>query len=137
MCLGVLEPFLGKEIVQWGALFGLIAIAASFLILGNYLKNSLRYDFKLPYAPAVGIATLAPVLFFLVGFREFIAVLSIVGVVLGAMEGMLIIFLYKKAKVAGERVPEYSLKILKVFPYALGIILGGGAVAELYFNYVG
>ena len=130
-----LEPFLGKGIVVLGAFFGLVAIAASFLVLGNYLKNSLRYDFKLPYLPSAAIAIFTPVILFLLGLREFIVVLGIVGVVIGIVEGTLIVLLYKKAKAKGERIPEYSLRIPRVLLYLVGVVLVGGALAELYFQY--
>jgi len=131
-----LMPFLGKGVIVLGAVFGLVAIAASFLVLGNYLKNSLRYDFKIPYLPAAGIAILAPVVLFLFGFREFIMVLGLVGIVIGATEGTLIVLAYHKAKRMGDRVPEYSLRLPKVLPYLVLLIIVGGAVAELFFSYV-
>lgn len=130
-----LVPFLGKWVVFLGAVFGLIAIAASFLILGNYLKNSLRYDFHFPYRVAVGIAIVAPVALFLLGFREFISVLGIVGIVLGVVEGVLIVLLFLKAKKKGTRQPEYVLSVPRILPYLVVLVLVGGAVAELFFSY--
>ncbi|OHA65209.1 MAG: hypothetical protein A3D64_02260 [Candidatus Wildermuthbacteria bacterium RIFCSPHIGHO2_02_FULL_49_9] len=132
-----LEGPLGRGIVQLGALFGLVAIAASFLVLGNYLKNSLRYDFNLSYTFSAAIAIAMPMLFFLLGLREFMVVLGLVGMAMGIVEGTLIILLYQKARVVGERVPEYALKVPRILPYIVGIVVAGGAAAELYFTYVG
>ena len=128
---------MGRGIVQLGALFGLVAIAASFLVLGNYLKNSLRYDFNLSYTFSAAIAIAMPMLFFLLGLREFMVVLGLVGMAMGIVEGTLIILLYQKARVVGERVPEYALKVPRILPYIVGIVVAGGAAAELYFTYVG
>ncbi|MDP4007534.1 MAG: aromatic amino acid transport family protein [bacterium] len=130
-----LEGSLGGGIVQLGALFGLVAIAASFLVLGNYLKNSLRYDFHLPYAPSAAIAIITPMLLFLLGFREFISVLGIVGVAMGIVEGTLIVLLYKKARAFGERTPEYSLRLPKLLPYLVLVVVMGGGLAALLFSY--
>ena len=129
-----LEPFLGKGIVVLGAFFGLVAIAASFLVLGNYLKNSLRYDFKIPYLPSAAIAIFTPLIFFLLGFREFIVVLGIVGVVIGAIEGTLIVLAYQKAKEKGDRIPEYALRLPRYVPLLVALILVGGAVGALFFS---
>lgn len=131
-----LIPFLGKGIVSLGAVFGLIAIAASFLVLGNYLKNSLRYDFKLPYLPSAVVAVGAPLALFLLGFREFIVVLGLVGIVLGVAEGVLIASLFVQAKSKGTRQPEYALRVPRFLPYLVVLVLVGGAVAELFFSYV-
>ncbi|MDP2734822.1 MAG: hypothetical protein Q8P12_01300, partial [bacterium] len=101
----------------------------------NYLKNSLRYDFKLPYFPSASIATLVPLALFLVGFREFVAVLGIVGIVMGIVEGILIVMLFYKAKANGNRAPEYSLRLPSFLPLLVALLLVGGALADLFFAY--
>ena len=93
-----LVPFLGDKVVILGALLGLIAIASSFLVLGNYLKNSLWHDYKIPYLPAAAIAIFTPAVLFLLGLREFIVVIGVVGAVIGAIEGTVIVLIYQKAK---------------------------------------
>ena len=130
-----LIPFLGKEVIALGAVFGLVAIAASSLVLGNYLKNSLRHDFNLSYMLSVGIAVFSPIALFLLGFREFIAVLGLVGIVIGIVEGTLIVLAYQKAKKLGDRSPEYSLRIPQILPYLVLFVIIGGAIAELFFTY--
>lgn len=129
-----LMPFLGKGVIILGAVFGLVAIAASFLVLGNYLKNSLRYDFHLPYLSSAGIAIIAPLALFLLGFREFVSVLGIVGIVLGVVEGALIVALFVKAKKKGTRQPEYALSIPRFLPFLVVAVLIGGALAVLLFS---
>lgn len=131
-----LIPFLGKEVVVLGAALGLVAIAASFLVLGNYLKNSLRYDFNLSYVFAAGIAVIAPVALFLFGLREFISVLGAVGVVLGVTEGVLITLLFVQARKKGTREPEYKLRLPSFVPYLVAFVLVGGAIVQLFFSYV-
>jgi len=126
-----LEPLLGENIVMLGALFGLIAIAASFLVLGNYLKNSLRYDFNFPYLPAAFIAIVAPLLLFLAGFQDFIAVIGLVGVFIGVVEGILIVLIFQKAKQKGDRKPEYTIRVPRIILFVLATILIAGAIAEI------
>jgi tyrosine-specific transport protein len=133
--LSGLEPIMGRGIVLLGAVFGLVAIAASFLILGNYLKNSMRHDFHLSLPWAIAISIIPPILFFFLGFREFIAVLGLVGVVIGIIEGTLIVLAYQKAKTMGDRTPEYSLRLPKAVPMLVALVLIGGALAELLFSY--
>jgi len=130
-----LMPFLGNGVIVLGAGFGLVAIAASFLVLGNYLKNSLRYDFRIPYRVAAGIAIVTPLALFLFGFREFISVLGIVGIVLGVVESALIVALFLKAKKKGTRQPEYTLSVPRFLPFLVVAVLVGGAIAALFFSY--
>jgi len=130
--LGGLRPFLGDTVVVLGSLFGLFALATSFLVLGNYLKNSFRYDFKFPLWMSGSIATLTPFLLFGVGARDVIAVMGILGAVLGAIEGVVIILAYLKAKQNGQRKPEYSLSIPRFLLLFLALLLVGGALVEIF-----
>lgn len=128
-----LVPFLGQGIIAFGALIGIVIIADSFLVIGNYLKNSLRHDFNFPYAPAALVAMGVPLALFLLGFREFISVVGVVGGVMGAVEGILVILMFRKAKAMGDRIPEYQIRIPAILLFILGVILVGGAAAELLF----
>lgn len=130
-----LLPFLGQKIIMLGALFGILAIATSFLILGNYLKNSLFYDFKVPRPFPAIISCGMPLILFLIGFREFIAVVGFVGTILGAVEGVAIVLIFKKAKTLGNRQPEYSLKAPQVLLYFLIGIFILGAISQFLFKF--
>jgi len=120
-----LEQFLGKPIIMLGALFGILAITTSFLVLGNYLKNSLYRDFKVPYLWASAIALGLPLALFLLGFREFLTVIGIVGAVMGAVEGVLMILIFQKAKKMGDRKPEYEIRIPQFLLFVIAVILIG------------
>ena len=127
-----LKPFLGNSITILGSLFGLFALATSFLVVGNYLKNSLRYDFKLPFLAAAAIAVLVPFGLFLLGLRNVIAIMGVLGALLGAVEGAIIVFIYQQAKKKGDRVPEYKLRVPGLVLFALLGVLCLGALAEIF-----
>jgi len=129
-----LIPFLGAKVVALGALLGLIAVAASFLVLGNYLKNSLRYDLNLPFIVAAGIAIVVPLTLFLLGIREFISVIGIVGALIGAIEGIIIILIFWSAKKKGTREPEYEIQFSKLILYPIILILALGAIFGVLFS---
>lgn len=128
-----LLPFLGKRIIFWGALAGMITIADSFLVIALYLKNTFIYDFKLNKTLASLISCGLPLFLFLIGFRSFIEVIGFVGTIIGVIEGMIIILLFKKAKKMGDREPEYSLKVPSFLIYFLMLILIMGAVSQIFY----
>ncbi len=128
-----LIPFLGERIAGLGALLGVFAIASSFLVIANYMKNALRHDFSVPTALAIAITIGLPLFLFLVGFNQFISVISIVGIVTGAAEGLLMIAILKKAKAVGRRVPEFSVPFSRPLIYFVVFVLLGGALANLLF----
>lgn len=129
-----LVPYLGGSVVAIGALFGLIAIGDSFLIFGNYLKNSLRKDYRIPAPASFLLATGLPILLFLLGVRELIQVISVMGVFIGTVEGVAILCMFWQAKKKGDRNPEFSLSIPFLLVIFLGLALLLGAVGGLIFS---
>lgn len=129
--LSGLVPFLGSSVVAVGAFFGLLTIAASFLVLGNYLKNSLRYDFGFSYTISSAVAMILPLALFLLGAREFVEIIALVGGVALGLEGMGILWLLRSAKQKGARIPEYSLPSSPILFLGAGLLLGFGVLVEL------
>ena len=126
-----LANFLGKDIIFLGGVLGFLAVATSFLILANYLKNNLQYDCNLPRTLSVVIAVSSPLALYLLGARDFISVIGIVGVFIGLVEGIAIVLLFKKSRVKGDRAPEYRLNVSNYLLYLIIIILIVGALAEI------
>lgn len=129
-----LVGFLGRGIIFLGAILGFLAAITSFFVLGLALKKMFWYDYKINKTLSWLLTCFIPLLVFLLGAREFILIIGFLGVVLGAVEGTIIILIYKKAKKAGNREPEYSLKIPKIITYALiGIFILGLIYQIVYF----
>lgn len=59
---------------------------------------------------------------FAIGVRNFIDVVGLVGGVAIALESILLIFIYVKAKKNGERIPEYSIRLPNLVLYFLILI---------------
>ena len=131
-----LVGILGTKIMILGGIFGLLAVSTSFLILASYLKNALIFDYNFSYFPAFLVACFSPLILFLMGIREFIFVVAVVGSLVGLVEGIVITFIYKKAKKLGDRNPEYSVRIPNLLIYLTIIILSLGTIAHFlqYFS---
>jgi tyrosine-specific transport protein len=132
--LSGLSPFLGKRIVFFGLLAALITIADSFLVLAISLRNTLRYDFKIPKYFSSFLTTILPLILFLSGVRDFIRVIGFLGTFLGLVNGIAIVFIYKKAKTLGDKKPEYSLNLPNFILYLLIAILVLGTISNLYYE---
>jgi len=119
------------QVIALGALFGIFAFASSFLILGNYLKNILIYDFSIPHFLSFLIACGIPIFLFAIGFRRFINVVGIVGTVLGVVEGATIIFIFKNAKELGNREPEYNISVPDFILHLIIVIFVIGLIVQI------
>lgn len=129
-----LTPFLGEKLIAFLSLAALITIADSFLVLGNFLKNTFFLDFKIPKILSFVLTSFLPLFLFLSGLRNFIKIISFVGTFLGLINGLAIILIYKKAKIFGDREPEYSLKFPTPLFFLLIIILILGTISQIYYE---
>ena len=131
--LSGLVPFLGQKIIILGALFGLITIADSFLIICLYFRNSLVYDYHLSKITASFAASFLPLILF-IKFQDFTKTIGFVGTILGTVEGVIILLIFIKAKKLGNRIPEYSLNLSNLLIYSLMVLLVLGAFFQLIYS---
>jgi amino acid permease len=130
-----LVPFLGTKIIFFGALAAVVTLIDSFLIIGLSLRNTLIYDLKLSKFSASSIVCGLPIILFLAGFQSFIGTIGFMGTILGAVDGIMIVLIYQKAKKDYSREPEYSLRIPGFLIYFLVLVFILGAVAQV-LNYI-
>lgn len=125
---------LGEGAVALGSFIGLLAVATSFVVLGEYLKHTFAYDYGMRPAVSFACAMGVPLLLFLLGMQEFISVIGVTGTVMGVAEGILILILFQRARTIGRRIPEYSVALGGAASLFIGLALLGGGVAYLWFS---
>lgn len=119
--IGALVPVVGRAIVALGAVFGLLAVATSFLTIGENVKDQFRFDFKLSKFAAWATAIGLPLAAYLLGARDFIGVLGFVGAVFGVIDGALIALMARKV-IKGH---------LRAFIIPLMVVFAAGLISEL------
>lgn len=123
-----LNNIVGGPIYALGIIFGILAIATSYITLGYYLYETFLYDFGINRNLSHVMIAIIPITFVLFGWRNFIGIIGFLGAVMGGFESIAMILAYLKAKKNGDRTPEYSLKIshfvyyFLISVFALGII---------------
>jgi tyrosine-specific transport protein len=128
-----LIPYLGQNIVFLGAIFGFLAVITSFLMLGLNLRKMFQLDYKLNKLLAWVLACFVPLAVFLAGFKDFIVVIGLVGAVAGGFEGIMTTLIYIKAKKMGDRQPEYSLKLNKIFVFGMVLLFALGIIYQFVY----
>ena len=127
-----LHDFLGNKILIIGSIFGFVTSTTIFINLALALRESLDHDFRFKRKWIWLLAIIPPYLLFLLGIRNFIDIISLVGGVAVSLQTILMIFLYVKAKRNGERVPEYSIRLPVGSLYLMIFIFGLGAVYTVF-----
>lgn len=123
-----LSRFMGDGVITLGLIFGVFAVATSYLIIGINLKEIFWYDYHLGKNKSWALACFIPVIIFILGFRDFIAVINFTGGVAGGFVGILIIIIFYKAKKSGDLKPAYKISVPKIvsvfmaFVFILGIV---------------
>lgn len=117
-----LKAVLGDDIVSLALIFGLLTTFTSFITLGLTLKKVFWYDLKLKRVASWAITCFLPLILYLAGIKSFIAVIGVVGGIMLAVDGILILLMYKKLR------PER-----KVLVYPLILLLLGGIIYSIVY----
>ncbi len=129
-----LYEFLGGKIIFLGSLFGILAVSTSFLMLGTAFMEIFTLDYKVPKFPAWLLVIVPPLILFLGGLRTFINIISLAGAVAIGLEGIILVFVFIKAKSKGNRVPEYSLEFPKFVYYLIIFLFTAGVIYSLFIK---
>lgn len=128
-----LKNFFGDGLVGLVLFFGLLTTFTSFITLGLTLKKILWYDLKLKKDLAWALACFVPLGLFLLGLKNFILVISLVGGVMIGLDAIIIILVYLKAKTKGDLVPAYSLPLPRLLTYSLILFFILGIIYEIIY----
>ncbi len=124
---------LGNGVVVLALLFGVLTTFTSFLTMGLTFKKILWYDLGINKYASWLIACFLPFGLFLFGLTDFIKIVSISGGALLAINAIIMILVYLKAKTKGDMEPGYSLNLPKVLVYSLVLFFILGAIYEIIY----
>ncbi|MFA5249581.1 MAG: aromatic amino acid transport family protein [Candidatus Paceibacterota bacterium] len=119
-----LAQILGPLAGAIGFIFGIVASFTSFITSGLTLKKILNYDLKVSKLLSALVTCLVPIFIFLLGVRNFIPIISLIGGVMLGVNGFLILAMYKKIK------PEQNNLLLLPL---MAVLLAGMAYEIIYF----
>ena len=101
---------IGPVMIVIGNIFAVLAMATSSLMVGVSLRDSFIWDLHMPKWISTSLVCGVPFIIFLLGLRQFIAAIDIVGGVFGSIELVLLILIYWRAKHLGDLpVGKYRL----------------------------
>ena len=116
-----------------GSILGLFAVAGAALSYGIYFEETLRYDLKLNKKLAWILTGFIPLSLFIIGARDAISVINVVGALFFGFQAVVILMIHKKSK-NSETKPAYEMHLPKAFYYIIGAMVFAGAVLEVWFS---
>jgi len=131
--LSGLSGILGNKILILGAFTGLLAIFRAALTLSYDLKEVYELDLVEGKGFSWALASVLPIFIFLIIPRDFIKLISIVGGLLIAFDGIMVIFILRKMRMAGISTIQF-LQFKKFHQIALVIIFILSIAYELVYQ---
>ncbi len=132
--LSSLSGALGESVVFLGAALGILLVATSYLVFGLYLKDMLRYDMGVSGRLALGFVLFVPLALAFVPWDSFIEIIGFLGALIGGVEGIFLIMIWRRARARGDRDPEYALRVPPAALYALMCLFFAGIVYIMFFD---
>ena len=131
--LSGLSGILGNKILILGAFMGLMVIFRAALTISYDLKEVYELDLVESKNVSWALAGVLPILLFLIIPRDFIKIISIVGGILIAFDGILAIFILRKMRAFGISAIQF-LQFKKFHQIAVVVIFILSIVYELVYQ---
>lgn len=112
------------------AAFGFFAVATSFLVLGDYLVKTFEYDLRVRRPLALAILA-SPLLLFFLGARDFLIVVSVIGTILGAIDGTIITLSWHRVRSQNVSESPRAVRVPLTLAYLLVVLFLLGATIEI------
>src|SRR5680860_299346 len=130
-----LKGVLGNSIILLGAIFGFFAVSTSYLMFASYIKSSFINDFKWSRFISYFLVIIGPLLLYCLHLENLVKLISFMGGMLGGFEGVMLIFVLRKAKQQGEIEPPYYVPLNKILVAVLVTALVIGALCQTFLVY--
>ena len=127
-----LAGVLGTGAVKLGAIVGILAVFTSFIALGFDLKQIYELDLKTPKFFSWAAVMLIPLGIYLLGADDIVKLISIVGGIFIAVDGIIVLLILRKLRGAGG-----GIRLLPDSPIPqlfIGTVLFLGIVYELIYQ---
>lgn len=121
-----LKIVFGDGLAFLAFILGALTTFTSHIALGLTVKKILWHDLRLGKSISWALACFLPFILYLLGFNNFIAIISLTGGVALGLQSILIIFTYLKAKKKSGQIPAYNLNIpiIVIWLTVLALLLG-------------
>lgn len=132
---GFAQALNSKIILVTGSFLGLLAISQASLSYGIYIKETLWYDLKLNKWAAWLLTGIVPLSLFILGIRDLVALISIIGALFFGFQAVVVLLIHKKSKTS-EVNPAYEINLPNFAYYTIGFLAVFGALIEIWHSIV-
>lgn len=109
-------------------ILGTISLWSTYIVIGRDIKKSLEHDFNFPLILSGAVVFIIPILFYFIGFRDFLRLVGFTGAIIIGLEGIFIILMWLKA----SKINSADKIIIKLNPLIIIFLLLVFAAGIIY-----
>ena len=128
-----LRQAVGDGVVRVGSFVGLLAVFTSFLALGYDLRKVYELDMRIPSFLSVVLVIATPLLLFIAGLVNFIALMSLVGGFFVALDGIFVVLILRAMRRKGL-ITHPLVPFPPAVQVALIVLFAASAIYEFLFQ---
>jgi amino acid permease len=118
-----IRDILQHDVVILALIFGIFTMITSFFGVAESVKETLQWDYKLEKNIAWAMAVFIPYVFYVIGLKNLISVISFAGGVAGGASAIILIIIFIKLKKDKSKLVLFKKDKLRLFNYKPGNIL--------------
>ncbi len=127
-----LGEILGPTALVLGAIFGCITMTTAFLVLGLALREMYQFDMKLHPSVSWLLVVVPPLLTLLLNWLSFVEILGISGAIVGGVDGILIMHMHRKFRLAQHQPSAFTVSQSLVIHALAYLVFAGGIAYETW-----
>ncbi len=115
------------------SILGIVLIITSFFINGLNIKNTIIFDFKASKFFGWSFAIFLPLILYLLGISDFIAVIGFLGAVMLGIKIILLVMIHHQSQKFGKSKTGFSIRLPLWLKIVLTIVLLTGIIMEIVY----
>ncbi len=124
---------LGRVAVIVGSIFALFTMGTCFLNISMSIKRQYEWDHDMSRSKAWLLTVFVPVIFFLIGVRNFIQTIGFLGAVFGSLNAIAIVLIYWQAKKKGDYpARKFGVQFAGLLSILIILVFTAGAVLTVW-----
>ncbi len=123
----------GEKIIVFGAILGIFAVFKAYIAIGLNVMKTLWYDVGMHKSLALASAVGLPAGAYLLGVENYITVVAGAGVVMGGIEGALVLLMHKRLVAVSSAGISPPIRIMPPVRYGIIGIFLLGILYHFYF----
>jgi len=131
-----ISSILGDGVITFALVFGVLTMITSFLGVGEAVRETLCWDYKVNKFLGWALACFVPYIMYLLGFKNLIEVISFAGAIAGGISAIVLILIFIKIRKNKKKLIMFKYKPNIIITSFLICMFIAGVVYEVWAFFI-